>query len=115
MFGNSVFVTGGSLFGSSASNSGFVGVNVEDQISKVGQPRLKRWIKESMLNEKDRISQMQFQLTMIIPTNVFLSKSEQNAFFEEIVTHKINRIHNQIVQLRFVGKKCGFIETACKG
>ena len=59
--------------------------DVRQERAKIGQPRLARKVKRTVLDRGNWIEEIQYQLSMVIPTTVFDTRRDFELFFEEAI------------------------------
>ena len=56
---------------------------IDDEMDKIGHPKLVRKIKRTKLANAGCLEELQYQISVVIPTTIFDSRKEMTFFFED--------------------------------
>ena len=106
----------GGLFGEFSVGSNRIGTSVgaEAELRNLGQPKLMRTIKRTTFNNGVECDEVKYQMTMICPTTLRITKTELTKFLEGEVSTEIARIQADMVKLETVGR-IYFVDDKCEG
>lgn len=65
-----------SLFGSSTAEARD-GRSAEKDLANLGKPRIKRTIKQTTFDVRSNIEEVQYQMSMVVPSKVFNNKKDR--------------------------------------
>ena len=57
----------------------------------------------------NQCTEVQFKMSMILPTKLYMTKRDLEKFFEETIALELANIHYEIIELEAVGRTSGFI------
>ena len=57
----------------------------------------------------NQCTEVQFKMSMVLPTKIYATKRDLEKFFEESVGLEMANIHYEIIELEAVGRTSGFI------
>ena len=57
--------------------------SVDDEMDKIGHPKMTRKIKKTRIQNEGALEELQYQVSIVIPTTIFDSRKEMTSFFED--------------------------------
>ena len=90
-----------------------VNLNENDLESRIGTPRLKRVTRSRTVELNKELEEVQFQITVIIPTDHRGFNDDLFRLFEDRAAATVRNVHVEMAQLELVGGYAGFTVPMC--
>ena len=86
-----------------------------DKKQEIGQPRLQRSYRSRTVELSRRLTEVQYQVTMLLPDKTECHDYKFRQDLENWIAERLGNIHVESIKLEIAGKIAGFTRSKCVG